>query len=486
MSREVLRDAIIYLPAKVVPAFVGVLTIPVLTRLLTPEQYGQYLLAMASLTLTAAFCISWLVSITIRFNVVFGVYTLFRYSKHLVTFSIMLACVIWVTISQFLNAEIDKELLVLAGLLWLVSYGAYEYFSGWLRARNFATAYGIAVSWRSIAGLLLAVFTVAIWSDGAKGVLFGYAGAMLLGLILLPNKALQADNYDLHRPLIGSEFRTILRYGLPAALANLVTVALSLADRYVINSQLGPESVAVYGASYDIAEKTVFFANSMLLLSSSVVGFRIFEKEGEAKAAYFLSRLMRLYLLAAPPLVLVLAILSRDLVMLLLPDQYHSGAEILPIVAFSGLFIGIMHRYSLLLSFHKRTDIIMWCSLAALVINLISCNLLVPKHGLLGAALSTAIAYVGWLMLVRLAALKYIGPRFPWNTLYRVICALIISAVVMVSLLQTAVLDGFFAISICLIIGMTSYTLSLFLLGEIKRDEIKSAAFAFKNRINKV
>ncbi len=485
MSREVLRDAIIYLPAKVVPAMVGVLAIPILTRLLTPAQYGEYLLAMTSLTLIAALCISWLVSITIRFNVVYGVKSLFNYSKPYLLYSILIACFAWVAASQCLAGSLQNRLFTIAGLLWLITHGAYEYFSGWLRARNFAKAYSIAVSWRSISGLLLAIFMLVLLDNGPSGVLLGYSGAMLIGLILLTKKALHTEGCDAHCSLMKSELSEILRYGLPAAFINLVTIGLSLADRYIINSQLGPEPVAVYGASYDIAEKTVFFANSMLLLSSSVIGFRIFEKEGEAQAVDFLARLMRLYLLAAPPLVLALAILSQDIVSLLLPDQYQVGARILPIVATAGLFVGIMHRYSLLLSFHKRTDIIMWCSIGALIVNLISCFFLIPRYGIIGAAVSTALAYLSWLLLIRLSAMKYYGPRFPWLTFVRVCGALVTLSVSMLAALRLDSFDRFFVILTSLTFGMVVYAFSLYLFREITQKDVQALLSVFNSKFRK-
>ena len=95
MSKEVLSDFVKYLPAKVVPALVGILAIPVLTRLLPPEQYGQYLLVMTSLILISSFCISWLVSVTIRFYVVYGVNSLYRVCRPLLIAGIIGGCFLW-------------------------------------------------------------------------------------------------------------------------------------------------------------------------------------------------------------------------------------------------------------------------------------------------------------------------------------------------------------------------------------------------------
>jgi O-antigen/teichoic acid export membrane protein len=248
---------------------------------------------------------------------------------------------------------------------------------------------------------------------------------------------------------------------------------------------MGAESVAIYGASYDLAEKTVFFANSMLLLSSSVIGFKIFEKEGEVKAADFLSRLMRLYLLAAPPLVVALAILSPHIVALLLPDQYQAGTLVIPIVALGGLFVGVLHRYSLLLSFHKRTDTIMWCSAGALLMNLLSCALLIPKFGIIGAAISTTIAYAAWLLFIRLAAMQYHGPKFPWKTMMRCCLALLILSAVMVSILQINFFSTAFNVVLGSILGFITYGATLYILGEIRQDELKYFYLSIRSKLGK-
>lgn len=352
MSREVLRDALIYLPSRVIPALVGVTAIPILTRLLTPEQYGQYLMAMTTLMLIASFCFSWLISVTIRFYVVYGVEPLFRICRPLLTVALILSLVLWAVGAKLLGDVYASMYFIMIGMLWLVVHGGFEYFTGWLRARNQAKAYSFALSWRSVVGLLITITLLQLSLQGAEIVILGAACAMLVALIFLPRHALKEDCSQPKTTEYGTALRAVLGYGIPAALINVATVGLSLADRYVIETQMGAELVAIYGASYDIAEKSIFFVNSMLLLSSSVIGFRIFEQEGEGKAADFLNRLMRLYLLAAPPLVLGIALLAPQIVAILLPEKYGEGAPVLAIVATAGLCVGILHRYSLLLSFH--------------------------------------------------------------------------------------------------------------------------------------
>lgn len=473
MSREVLRDAVTYLPAKVVPALVGLLAIPVLTRMLSADQYGQFVLAMTSLMLIASFCISWLVSVTIRFHIIYGVGVLFRTCRPLLLVALATGCGFWILAVFILRGRLETETLLWVGIVWLIAQGTFEYFAGWLRARNRATAYSIALSWRSLAGLIIAVGLLAAGFQGAKVVIIGAAIAMTAALLFMPRAALSVDRESTYPESASNVVGDILRYGIPAAFVNLVTVGLSLADRYVIGAYMGTEAVAIYGASYDLAEKTIFFANSMLVLSSSVIGFRVFEREGELAAANFLSRLMRIYLLGALPLVGALAIFAPNIVAVLLPERYADGTVVVPIVAIGGLLVGMMHRYSLLLSFHKRTDIIMWCGLAALILNLFLCWVLIPSHGLFGAAISTLVSYGSWFLLVRFSAGRYQLPVFPWKTLARASVALSIAGGTIFLGTDGGSSSNLYTLCLGPVYGLIAYALALYVMGEVTKRDVR-------------
>jgi O-antigen/teichoic acid export membrane protein len=270
----------------------------------------------------------------------------------------------------------------------------------------------------------------------------------------------------------------LLRYGLPAAFSNLCITGLSVADRFVVKAHLGSEALAVYGASYDIAERTIFFLNTMLLLSSSVVSVQLFEQKGEGKAVEYLTHLLRIYLLGAAAIVMIMAALAPQIVALLLPVAYAEGAAILPIVAMSGMLVGIKHSYSIDLSFHKRTDVVMYCSALALVVNIAGCLLFIPRMGLLGGALATAFGYGSWLLMIRLAARRYHVPRFPWLTLVRVGVAALGAAAIMRAIVQPTMpsLVG------TALLGFAIYACVLLLSGEIALAELKAVSIMVRGK----
>ncbi len=128
----------------------------------------------------------------------------------------------------------------------------------------------------------------------------------------------------------------------------------------------------------------------------------------------------------------------------------------------------------------------MWCSVGALIVNLVACMLLIPSYGIIGAAMSTTIAYASWLLLVRLAAMKYHGPTFPWGTLLRVIIASLATTAVMVGILQYGLDNNFFVIMVSIFLGMIAYSVTLYLLGEFTYKEVQTVLTIISRRLRKV
>jgi O-antigen/teichoic acid export membrane protein len=70
MIQEFIKDLVKYLPAQVVPAIVGFFSIPIITRLFLPADYGNYALVLATVAILYAIA-GWLSMSIIRFHPVY-------------------------------------------------------------------------------------------------------------------------------------------------------------------------------------------------------------------------------------------------------------------------------------------------------------------------------------------------------------------------------------------------------------------------------
>ena len=67
MLKTFLRDMLTYSPTKLLPALTGFITAPILTRLLLPAEYGNYVLALGVSDFLFALACSGLASVPVRF-----------------------------------------------------------------------------------------------------------------------------------------------------------------------------------------------------------------------------------------------------------------------------------------------------------------------------------------------------------------------------------------------------------------------------------
>ncbi len=417
IKTEVVREALKYLPSKVIPGAVGLLTVPVLTHSLSQEQYGQYVHFSVTLSLIYAACSAWVCSTLLRYNAARNSRPIYLFTARLITASLAVASAAWVVYCRGRLPDSTMIWATLAGILWLWSHGAYEFHQAWLRSVNHAAIYSIAISWKSAAGLLCAFLAVSLADSNLQslGALAGFALPMLACGLFVAVFARTQTPLVSSDPLPANEKSALLRYGVPIIFSSACLSALSVSDRYVVEHYLGLNAVAVYGASYEIAEKTIFFVNALLQLSSSVSIFKRFDESGAEKGRAYVGDLMRFYIFFTFPIAAVLAIYAPAFVPIIFPPEYVGGASVASVVAVSGLLVGIAHRYSIILSVHMKSGLLLLASGGALVANVVLCLLLVPRFGIVGAAMSTFIGHGVLATLTAMFSRPYGPPPFPWR-----------------------------------------------------------------------
>ena len=85
--KRTLKDSLIYLPSKIIPAIIGICLIRVLTSIFTPEEYGLYQIAFSTFGLVKVFGMNWLASNVVRFFLIYK-----NQKKENVFFSNLIIC----------------------------------------------------------------------------------------------------------------------------------------------------------------------------------------------------------------------------------------------------------------------------------------------------------------------------------------------------------------------------------------------------------
>jgi len=478
MIRDLFQDISKYLPSMVVPAIASIIAIPIITRLFPPEVYGNYVLVIATVSFLSTIAVAWLGASTIRFYPAYEVSNkldkFYSVLFKLTLLSIGSIGILFSIVLFLLKSKIPVDLVFLmhVGVLLFIVNSFWSVLLNLLRAERKVSWYSSLSVWKSVAGLGIGIAIVIILHSGVGGLLWGAIISTVIAIPLLWKISL--DMPSLKNGNIRSRMGwEITKYGIPAMAINVLTWAQSLSDRYILEFFRGSHEVGVYSPNYNVAEHSIFFITSLFLLSSGPIGYNIWEKGGVEASQEFMSKLTRYYLIIGLPAAVGLSLLAKPIVHILVAPQYYSGYRIIPLVASGAFLVGIAHRFTIGLSYHKRTDILMLCYLGSVVLNIVLNIIFIPQYGYMAAAVTTFVSYAFLLLSAIFVSRRYFVWEFPFKTLAKVsLAATVMGSVVYYigdSLISSALINVFLSV----FVGGVVYTAMLFVLREPQKAEIE-------------
>ncbi len=215
-------------------------------------------------------------------------------------------------------------------------------------------------------------------------------------------------------------YRGLLAYGLPMTFGyELAGLILNFGDRYVIKAVIGDAQVGLYAASYNLCQYVQSVFISSMGQAIGPIAMRMFDEEGPEKTAEFARRSLRDYLLIALPVIAGLASVGPELLPSLASVRYLSGAAVIPWVIAGMAIDGAASIVGVGLFIERKTVVIMICVAGSAAANVLSNVLLVPRLGILGAAISTLVSYTLVFVSFAIGARRYLPVRIPWGTIAR-------------------------------------------------------------------
>lgn len=484
MERFLLKDLLKYMPSFVVPALAGFLSVPLITHHLPPAEYGNYMLITALISAVTAIGISWIGSAVLRFLPACK-NELQRENLYRSSFSLMLFCQLFVIalsllIILLLNKFISPQITGLAvfGVIAFSTTSAASLLTQILRAKGKSGTFSLYAALKSILSLGIGLLLIVYAKNGAEGLLAGVSLGSASILPFLYRSAFRGVRLKVINPF-SKDSKKFFLYGFLLMIAGVTSWVLSASDRLILGVSKGTEEVGIYSASYMLTEQAIGVILTLFLLSCNPLALKIWEEEGAKKTGEFNTVSARFFLLFAIPAVFGISVTAEQAVSVFTPDQYFEGRAVIPVIACGLFFAGLCNRYAVGLLCAKRTDILMYSSLGAALLNVLLNLLFVPKFGFMAAAVSTSLSYLFNLLAVALLSKRYLKWHFPVSTLMKVfISSLLMVAAVKLSpaLIQHNAAGLFFTITF----GAAVYTGFLILFREINIKDLKQLSLLTK------
>jgi len=313
--------------------------------------------------------------------------------------------------------------------------------------------------------LLVARSAVSPVTAGALAYLFVVVH-MLRDLGFASHLRCLGDSFSVHL------LRRLLAYGFPLAGWSLMQQVLGAFDRFIIAYYRGSAEVGIYSSNYRLVRGALSLVAAPVLMAAHPLIINVWEQtRNRRKVESLIALASKYYLMIAFPIVAYVAIMSREVASAFLGPQYREGAVIIPIVLIGFMTSGLSLYVQKGLEIARRTERMFVAALACAVVSTVSNLVLVPRHGYRGAAVTTALSYSLYLLLVYLASRGFLEWTVSRRSLVNVLVATVaLSSVALALRIRFRSVAPLWTLLLTGIPSLAAYLGSLFLLGELRGE----------------
>ena len=301
------------------------------------------------------------------------------------------------------------------------------------RAQERPTAFSIAQIATRYVALALALGYVLYGDLTAYGVIIAIVvGEGIVAVVCLTEFAARGL---IGRPSVSRwHFQAAFVYGVPLAIGTYSTFLLDYGDRFLIERFLGFDAVATYAVPYDLVATLAAALFGSLRLALLPVIFRLWDSDGSRATSDFVSQILTYSLAAAIPLGVLFVATSGDLIVFLTSAKY-SGSAALTAYLLPGVFIGeLTFLASTGLLVQHATVTLALLSLGSGALNVILNLILIPSWGLDGAALATTTSYTVLMLAAYLASRRFLSLHVDYTVLLKAVVATAVMLLVLESI----------------------------------------------------
>lgn len=389
---EGVKASVAYTVCSILQRCLSMVTMPLFTRILTPEQYGQYTLYSTWMNIFTIF---------ITLNLAYG-----SFSKAMITFekdrhgyvaAVQNVTVVFAGLFLLLYLplrHIWNPLLQLPTPIMLLMVSEIVFQCAllcWYGHRRFANKYKSVVFVTlgvAVAAPLLAFLLVSVFPEKGYARILGYSAVNIVaGLVffiyyLIRGKGGMKKEY----------WKYALCFNIPLIPYYVSQVIFNQSDIIMIEHLSGENSqanVAMYGVAYNLATLMTFVLNS---INGSYVPW-FYEKLRDKKGSDNRSMANGIAILMAFLLLAVIAI-APEFIDIMADDGYEAAIWVVPPVAMSILLLFYAQLFINVEFYYEAKNMLVWGSIGSAIVNIILNALLIPVFGFVAAGYTTLFSYI--------------------------------------------------------------------------------------------
>lgn len=379
---------------------ISFITVPIFTRLMSPEQYGMYSLYLSWDSVIIVFA-----TLNLSYQVFNNGLIKYEDDRDGYTTSMLGLSNVCTTVLLVLYLLAHKWVNVTTGLttpLFLLMFAQYYFNQAlalWTVKERFFYRY------RALTAITLAS-AVASSAIGVVAVVFAEDKvlarvASVAAVSIIVGAGIYVHLLKRSRCLVKLEYwRYVLRLNLPLIPHYLSMTALNSSDRILISMICGDSYTAFYSVSYNVAAVLNLLTSS---INSSYIPW--FYQKMANKDSNAISQVSTVLLGMVGACSLLPALFGPEIILFLGSEAYMEGVWVMPAVSAGVYFTFLYSLFSNYELFYEESRLIMVASLSAAVLNIVLNVLLLPVFGFVAAGYTTLACYIA------LSVFHYLGAR---------------------------------------------------------------------------
>ena len=410
----------VYTLSRISTGAISFLLLPILTRYLSPEDYGTLGIIGATLGV---------LSPLVGFNPFLFIITKYHKLgaeeiKKYVSNNLIIVCAtvcIFVPIASLARGAINEYLglplwtfnliILLAGLGCIFSI-----LLSFFQIEERPVIYGFFQVSKSLMTISLALYLVVARGWGWEGPFLGDVMAALLfgGLacyIMIKHKYIILD-------FCQERILAFLRFSIPLLPHVIGLWVINAIDRYFVANMVGMAEAGVYTVAYSIAMIVGIVHDSLLKAWSPIFYKKINEADRLAEVKHKLVKYTYYYFLLSILMGLIFCIFAPPFMRIFVGEKFRGGSAYIFWIVMGYTFNGMYKTVAGYIYHVNLTYILAMITLLAAIINIVLNYILIRAYGAVGAAQATFIAFLLSYIITHLVSARLYP--MPWLKLHKV------------------------------------------------------------------
>lgn len=301
---------------------------------------------------------------------------------------------------------------------------------------------------------------------GIKAIFFSNIIASAVTLLLLLPTIIGNITFEWSGPL----YRSLLRFGLPTVPSFFATMMIQLIDRPILEALTNKATVGIYQANYRLG---IFM---MLVVSMFDFAWRPFflshAKDPEAKRLF--ARVLTYFVFVTAWVFLIVSFFIEDVTKLpifwgrsILPEPYWAGLTIVPVVLLAYVFLGISNNIVAGIYIEKKTGKLPGITFLGAFVNVAANLLLIPRFGIMGAAISTLLSYAIMAVAMYVTVQRFYSTPYEFGRVAKIAVAMVIVFLIE-TFVQWGAMETLWRFALLVLFGALMYWMRFFEQKELK------------------